>query len=101
MPTLCFAVDHALSQDEVIARLKNESDVLRGALDGHVRDIEEVWQDHGLQFRFTAFGMAVKGELRVEPNEVRTTAVVPLAAMLFKGTIEEKVRSRLVELLKP
>ena len=99
MPTLSFAVPHSLSPDEVVSRLKNESLVLRGTLNDHVRDLEEVWEDHELRFRFTAFGMAVKGELRVEPTEVQTKAVVPMAAMLFKGVIEEKVRGRLVELL--
>ena len=41
------------------------------------------------------------GQVCVEPTQVLTTANVPLAAMMFKGAIEAKVRSRLEELLKP
>jgi hypothetical protein len=99
MPTISFSVPHALSRDDVVARLKRESDVLRTSLGDHVRDMRETWEDHSLAFSFTALGMAVEGRINVEPEEVRTTATVPFAAMLFKGVIEQKVRDRLRELL--
>jgi hypothetical protein len=99
MPRLTFAVPHTLSQDEVVSRLKQESDVLRGSMNDQIKDVEEVWEDHSLQFSFKAFGMSVQGNLDVEPTEIRTTATVPFAAMMFKGAIEEKVRARLEEIL--
>jgi hypothetical protein len=101
MPELSFAVGHALDQNEVVARLKNESDVLRSSFADRVTNLEEVWEDHTLRFRFTVLGMSIDGHLIVEPTQVRTTAKVPLAAMMFRGAIEQKVRGRLEELLKP
>jgi hypothetical protein len=101
MPTLSFAVPHALNPSEVVARLKKESDVLRSSLGDRVRDVRETWEDHTLAFRFTALGMSVDGRITVEPAQVLTTATVPLAVMMFKSAIEEKVRGRLGELLKP
>jgi hypothetical protein len=99
MPTISFAVPHALARDEVVARLKRESDVLRTSLGDRVRDMREAWEDHSLAFSFTTMGMAVEGRITVEPEEVRVTATVPLVAMMFKGIIEERVRDRLRELL--
>ena len=101
MPQLSFTVDHALDQNEVVARLKNESDVLRGSFADRVTNLEEVWEDHTLRFRFTVFGMSIDGHVTVEPTQVSTTANVPLAAMMFRSAIEEKVCVRLEELLKP
>jgi len=99
MPKLSFAVPHALEPDEVVQRLKQESDVLRSSFGHQIQSLEETWEDHTLTFRFTAFGMSVDGRIAVEPAQVLTTANVPLAAIMFKGIIEEKVRGRLDELL--
>ncbi|MBN1590505.1 MAG: polyhydroxyalkanoic acid system family protein [Pirellulales bacterium] len=101
MPKLSFAVPHALEQEEVVQRLKQESDVLRSSFGDRIQNLEETWEDHSLTFRFTALGMSVDGRIAVEPGQVLTTANVPLAAMMFKSAIEEKVRGRLDELLNP
>jgi len=101
VPKLSFVVPHTLDQSDVVARLRNESDVLRSSFSDQVTNLEEVWEDHTLRFRFTVFGMSVDGHLTVEPTQVSTTANVPLVAMMFRSTIEEKVRGRLEELLKP
>ena len=99
MPALSLAVPHTLNRDEVVKRLKSESNLLQSSFSDQVQDFEETWNDHTLTFRFKTFGMSIDGEVSVEPAEVRTTANVPLAAMMFKGAIEAKVRSRLEEIL--
>ena len=100
MPKLSIAVNHALDQGEVIQRLKNESNLLQSSFGNQVQDFHEDWSDKGLTFRFKAMGMSVDGSVAVEPNQILTTANVPLAAMMFKGMIEAKVKSRLEELLE-
>ncbi|HLA83155.1 MAG TPA: polyhydroxyalkanoic acid system family protein [Thermoguttaceae bacterium] len=101
MPTLSVVVPHSLEQEQVVARLKAESETVLSSFGDHVRDFEHSWDDHTLTFRFTTFGMAVDGRVRVEPNQISTTASVPLAAMMFKGAIEANIRNRLEELLAP
>ena len=100
MPKLSVAVPHALGQDEVVQRLKDESTALKSTFGDQVTDYEESWKDHTLTFSFKTFGMAIEGNVSVEPAQVMTTASVPIAAMMFKGMIETRIRDRLEELLK-
>jgi hypothetical protein len=100
MPKISVTVSHALDSDEVVARLKRESGVLRSSFGEHVHDYRETWVDRALTFGFRTFGMSVEGHVRVEPAEVVATATVPLAAVMFKGAIEEQMRSRLEQLVR-
>ncbi|MBI3837770.1 MAG: polyhydroxyalkanoic acid system family protein [Planctomycetia bacterium] len=43
--------------------------------------------------------MNIKGELTVDPNEVKINGVLPFAAMMFKGKIEQTVREELEKVL--
>jgi len=101
MPKVSVAVPHGLDRGEVVARLKNESGALRSSFGDHVQDFQETWDDHTLAFSFKTFGMSIEGRVHVEPKEVLTTVNVPLAAMMFKGAIEQNMRSRLEQILKP
>jgi len=101
MPQLSVAVPHALDRGEVVARLKGHSEALRSSFGTHVQDFEETWDNHALVFRFKTFGMSVDGRVSVEPAEVQTTVNLPLAAMMFKGTIEKQMREGLEKLLGP
>jgi len=99
MPKLSMSVPHALSQEEAIRRLKDRFDRVKSTLQEHVRDLEEHWEDNEVRFSFTTFGFGVKGNLRSEPSEVCVNADLPLAAMMFKGMIEQQVREELTKAL--
>lgn len=100
MSKISVAVPHGLEPDEVVNRLKRESGVLRTSFGEHVHDYDEAWEGRTLTFRFKTFGMSIEGHVQVEPAEVIATTKVPLAAMMFKGAIEEQMRGRLAELVK-
>ena len=48
-----------------------------------------------LEFAFKAMGMAVSGTVKVEESAVRLDAKIPMAAMMFKGMIEQQIRKEL------
>ncbi|MBN2022686.1 MAG: polyhydroxyalkanoic acid system family protein [Pirellulales bacterium] len=99
MPQLSVSVPHALGREEALRRLRNESDVAKSAFGDRVRDLVEDWGNDGMSFRFSAMGMAVEGNVAVEEAAVTTTAKLPLAAMMFKGLIEQRLRDRLAAVL--
>jgi hypothetical protein len=99
MPQLSVQVPHTLGPDEAVRRLKDKFTLARGLYQGQVQDLHEEWTDHTLSFGFKAVGMKVAGTLAVADAAVNLTADLPFAAMLFKGTIEQRVRQELGELL--
>ena len=66
-----------------------------------VDGLHHEWQDNKFLFAFQALGMAVGGSVAVEPERVVVEAKVPLAAMLMKRAIEDRLRREINEILTP
>ncbi len=99
MPKLALTVPHTLSQEEATRRLQERLNVARQTFHDRVQNLEEHWEGHRLTFRFNTFGFSIQGELASEPAEIRLNADLPLAAMMFKGIIEQQVRDELSRIL--
>jgi len=84
-------IPHALGREEATRRIKEQ---LPKAQD-QVTDLEELWQDHTLTFHFKAMGFKVGGILAVEDAAANLDLDLPLAAMMVKGIIEQRVRQEL------
>lgn len=95
MPKLSVSVPHTLSQEEATRRLQGHFQEAFQKFQDHVQDYEEQWEGNRLQFRFTTFGFGIQGNVNSDPSEVRVNADLPLAAMMFKGMIEQQIREEL------
>ncbi len=95
MPHLSLQISHNLGREEATRRIKEQSAKLRD----QVTDLEEQWQDHTLNFRFKAMGFGVSGNLVVEDAVVKIELVLPLAAALVKGMIEQRLRQDIAGML--
>jgi hypothetical protein len=84
-------IPHALGREEATRRIK----VLIPKARDQVSDLEEQWQDHTLTFRFKAMGFKVGGTAAVEETVANIDVDLPLAAMMVKGIIEQRVRQEL------
>ena len=99
MPSISLAVPHTLGQEEATSRLKHGFGNIRQTYQQHVSDLEETWDGNVLTYRFKAFGFTIKGTVAVEPSEVKLNSNLPLAAVMFKGTIEQQIRDQVTKLL--
>ena len=99
MPRVLMETSHDLGREEATRRLREKIDVVRATYKGQVTDLHEDWDENTLAFRFKAIGMKVAGTVTIDASAVRLAANVPLAAMVFKGMIEERVRQELGQLL--
>jgi len=72
---------------------------VRARYDSHVNNLQEEWIDHTFSFGFKAMGMGISGTVQVEDASVKLDAELPLAAMLFKRSIEQQIRHELSGLL--
>ena len=99
MAKISLSVTHGLGREEALRRLQSESDILKQAYGESVSDMKENWNDTTLDFSLVAYGMKVSGDIVVEPAEVATNIRLPLAAVMFKGMIEKRIREQLEKLL--
>jgi putative polyhydroxyalkanoate system protein len=99
MPQITMESPHALGRDEALKRLRDKFDSARSKFGSQVRDLNEQWTDHTLNFSFSAMGMGISGTVKVEDSAVKLNADLPMAASFFKGAIESRIRAELGDLL--
>ncbi|OHB78392.1 MAG: hypothetical protein A2V98_03300 [Planctomycetes bacterium RBG_16_64_12] len=99
MPSLTVAVPHALGRQEATGRLKEQFDHVKGRFGNEVSDLVQQWDGDLLSFGFKTFGIRIQGTVASGESEVKVTAELPYAAMLFRGAIEKQVRGELEKIL--
>jgi len=100
MPKLNMETPHELGQEEAVHRLKHGFSFVKSSFAGQLSDVSEQWDENRLAFGFKAMGMKVSGNVLVEDSAVKLDADLPLAAVMFKGLIEQRIRTELDRLLK-
>ena len=99
MPGLSLNVAHGLDLAEVMRRLRERCDSVKAAYQASVTNLEETWSEDSLACRFLAMGQKFQGTLKAETGQVCVEMDLPLMAVMFRGTIESKVREELGKLL--
>jgi hypothetical protein len=92
-------VAHDLGQQEAMDRLKKFRDQIHARHAGEVKDLQETWNGHVLQYSFKSLGFLIKGTVSVEPNEVTVEGTLPMLAALLKGKIEKTIHGELTKVL--
>lgn len=100
MPSLAVQVSHELPISDAIARLQNFLEEVRRDHGDRVSNVRGEWTDETLQFGFVAMGMQINGHLVVSTQEVSVNGNLPFAAALFRGMIEQTIRTELEKLLR-
>jgi len=100
MPQLTVQVPHQLPVDEAAVRLQSFLEKMRADNADRISDVRGEWAGNELRFAFTAVALKIQGTLQVLADEVRVVANLPFAALLFRGQIEETMRSELEKLLR-
>lgn len=99
MPKLTVAVPHSLDPQEVTKRLQGFLERVRSRYGDQVSDLQESWGENSGNFSFKTYGFNVKGNIAVEPGEVKVEGDLPFAAMMFKGRVEQTLRENLERLM--
>lgn len=99
MPQMNVKVDHQLEPEEAVRRLRAFLELIKQAYGHQVSQLEENWEDRVGTFSFKALGFKTSGNVEVDQGEVRVTGQLPLAALMFRGKIEETLRDNLTKAL--
>jgi hypothetical protein len=65
-----------------------------------IDNLNESWNGSASHFYFKAMGLSVEGVIKVNVSDVCLEGKIPLAALPFKKSIENKIREEAVKLLK-
>jgi hypothetical protein len=95
MPSFSTEVPHGLGQEETTFRLKTFLERVRERYKDQVSNLKGEWINNQLAFSFTTYGFAIQGTLLVESDLVKLNGSLPLAAAVFRGKIEESIRSEI------
>jgi hypothetical protein len=99
MPQISLDIPHSLSQEEAAQRLRSKIAAAIAQYQDRMSDLRQEWRDYTFSFAFKAVGMAFSGTIAVQPQNVGLSLTLPLAAMLFKGIIEDRIRQEVDGLL--
>ena len=99
MAGFSVAVPHGLGREAALVRVQQFLEDIRQTYGQDLSDVRGHWHGHRLDFGFRAKGLGVHGTLVVEEAEVHVAGPLPLAAMFFRGRIEQQIRQELEKLL--
>ena len=99
MPGFSIEVPHELGQQQASGRLRGFLDKVRERYQSQVIDLEETWTENNLNFGFKTYGISVQGNVDVQPEAVKVAGKLPLAAIAFRGKIEQSIREELEKVL--
>ena len=99
MANLVVAIPHVLGEEEALSRLQVRQHEVKSAYQQYLTNLEETWEGNSLRYRFSTFGINVRGTITVEPAQVVIRTELPMMAMMFKGAIEKQIREELGKVL--
>jgi hypothetical protein len=97
---LDISVPHRLGREAALVRVQSFLDEMRQSYSHEISDLRGQWDENLLEFSFAARGLTVQGRLVVEELFVRVAGPLPLAALFFRGRIEQTIRQELQRLLE-
>lgn len=100
MAALDVSVPHRLGREAALARVQRFLEDMRQSYYQEISDVRGQWDENRLEFSFAARGLTVQGRLVVEELFVRVAGPLPLAALFFRGRIEQTIRQELQKLLE-
>ena len=95
MPAFKTEVPHALGKEEATQRLKDFLDRIAEHYKDQISHLEGEWDDNVLTFSLTTYGFTITGKLTVEEDGARVEGQLPLAAVAFRGRIEQSIADEL------
>lgn len=99
MPAFKTEVPHSLSQEDARERVDQMKDSIHEQYPGLVSDLSSEWNENTLSLQFSVYGFKIKSALEVQVQCVIVNGNIPLAALPFKGKVQQTIGDKLSELL--
>jgi hypothetical protein len=99
MGHLQVSVPHQLGQQAALQKAQGFVEALQTQYAIFIKDVHGQWDDNRLTFKFHVGHSPIEGSLVVEDQQIVVNTSLPLAAVLFRNTIEAAIRTEAQRLL--
>ena len=99
MPGLIVSIDHRLSQDEALRRIRATVAQARAEYADEIDELRESWSGYVGAFQLSAMSQQASGAVTVNPSDVTVQITLPFLALVFKSRIESGMRDELAKIL--
>ena len=99
MPKFSVNVAHGMGQEAAIEKIDSLMTRVAEVYRDQIKDVQQCWDDNILNFSFRTLGLTITGQSIVDEDQVTVEGKLPIAAMMFKGKIENDIRTQLQKLL--
>jgi len=99
MAKIDIQVPHKLEKNVAASRIKQSIEDAQKQHSGMYQQADTEWDDNTLTFSIKVYGMSISGTLEVTEQFVHLITKLPMAATLYKGTIQEKMQEELAKVL--
>lgn len=99
MPSFQTEVSHQLSSSEARSRVEALVEEISAQYGDIISDLQGDWSQDCLSVSFRAMGFSITSDVRVEEERVAVDGKIPMAALPFKGKIQNTIVDKLNELL--
>ncbi len=99
MASFKMNIPHQLTKDEALRRIKQLLEKLQLEQKSIVTNVQEKWIGDTGDFKFTAKGYDLAGNIHVQDSNILLEATIPFAVSLFQGKIKKMISSKAQELL--
>ena len=95
MPSFSIDVPHTLDQQAAVDKLTGLMSALQTRYKDVASDIQGSWVDNVLNFSLKVMGFTSSGKVTVHDKLAKVEGQLPLAAAMFRGRIEESIKSEM------
>jgi hypothetical protein len=99
MAALNLSGPHGLGQAEAQVRLERFLDNIRLQHAAELNDVRGGWTANVLEIELDIRGIGISGRMVVEETHIHVSGPLPLAALFFRGRIEQTIRDELLKAL--
>ena len=99
MPGFSINLSHGLGNEGTKERLRDAMSQIQERYSNQISDLEEEWEGDTLMFSFSTFGFRISGTMAVSEEQVHVKGNLPIAAMMFRGKIEQSLKEELGKIL--
>jgi hypothetical protein len=97
MPKVSVAAPHHGDPDEVAAKVRSMLEETVKEFQG--QNFEADWSGRSATLKFTSLGFPITAAISVDETQVAIDIDLPMAAMMFKGRVEEVLTKNLTAML--
>ncbi len=95
MPSFSTQVPHPLDQQTAVTKLTGLMSALQTKYKDVASDVQGSWAGNVMDFSLKVMGFKITGKVTVEDKLATVQGQLPLAAAMFRGRIEESIKSEM------